>query len=78
MYMCVYIYLFFSLLLNQIRCSYSSVAMVTQSDSCYFVLLGGLCDNDGHFPKGNGLILKINLKVNEQVACKLRKEIHSH
>lgn len=75
---CVYIYLLFSLLLNQIQCSYSSVAMVTQSDSCYFVLLGGLFDNDGHFPKGNGLIAKINLKVNEQVACELRKEIHSH
>lgn len=62
---CVCIYI---LLLNQIRCSYSSVAMVTQSDSCYFVLLGGLRDNDGHFPKGNGLILKINLKINEQVS----------
>lgn len=43
--------------------------MVTRSDSCYFVLLGGLCDNDGHFPKGNGLVLKINLKRDEQVVC---------
>lgn len=77
-FICIYSYLFFSLLLKQIWCSYSSVAMVTQSDSCYFVLLGGLCDNDGHFPKGNGLIAKINRKVNEQVAGKWRREIHPH
>lgn len=46
------------------------VAMVTRSDSCYSVLLGGLPDNDGHFPKGNGLVLKTHQKRNEQVVCK--------
>lgn len=68
----VYIFIF-PPLLKHIWCG-SMVLLWWPTVTAVILCMGAPCANDGHFPRRNGLIAKISLKLNQQVTCKLRKK----